>query len=304
MSLRDFIASGASIMDYFHDGVVIVDQLGIVRYVNEANDRITGMNKEDVIGKKYGIRVLLDAARFAENAYFIKQREPGYEQTSIKQIVREMFGCAEAFTMSAKKDALINMGGLIGIKEDAELYAQASATVVPYEGFVTYGGLSGRDIEAMAQGLWEGIEEDYLESRIGQVEYLGQRLIDAGVPIQRPVGGHAVFIDAKKFFPHIPQEQFLAQALCVELYIEAGVRAVEVGSLLLGRDPETGQQKLAEMELTRLTIPRRVYTNRHMDVVADAILNVWQRKDSVNGLELTNEPKVLRHFLCRMQPIE
>ncbi len=256
------------------------------------------------IGQKYGISVIIDAARYAENAYFIKQREPGYQDKSIKEIVKEMFSYAKAFTMSAKKDALVNMGGLIGIKNDESLYARSSAGIVPYEGYITYGGLSGRDMEAISQGLWEGIEEAYLENRIGQVEYLGNRLIEAGVPIQRPVGGHAVFIDAKAFFPHIPQSQFPAQALCMELYIEGGIRAVEVGSLLLGRDPETGDQKLAQTEFTRLTIPRRMYTDRHMDVVADTVISVFQRREEVCGLELTHEPKVLRHFLCSLQPVK
>jgi len=254
------------------------------------------------ICKKHGIKFCIDSARFAENAWFIKCREQGYSTKSIKEITREAFSHADLFTLSAKKDAIINMGGLVGVKDDAELFQKFKEWTISYEGFITYGGLSGRDLEALAIGLYEGISEDFLKYRIGQVEYLAGLLDDAGIIYQAPAGGHGIFVDARSMFPQIPYYEFPAQALAIELYREAGIRACDIGSYMLGNDPDTGKQLKSTFEFTRLAIPRRVYTQAHFDVMAEALIAIKKRADKVRGYKITWEPLVLRHFQAHLEP--
>lgn len=248
------------------------------------------------LADKYGIMTVFDSARFAENAYFIKIREEGYADKTIREIVLEMFSYADAMTMSSKKDAIVNMGGFIALRDKA-LFEQASVFNIMYEGYITYGGMSGRDMNALSQGLREGTEFDYLQTRIGQIEYLGQRLVDFGIPVQQPFGGHAIFVDAKRFLTNLPKEEFQAQTLAVELYLESGVRTVEIGALLADRDPDTRENRYPALELLRLAIPRRVYTNNHMEYVAVALANVFERRNSIkSGLRITHEAPIMRHF--------
>lgn len=255
------------------------------------------------IATRYGVPVFFDAARFAENAYFIKEREPGYADKSIPEIVREMFSYGDGCTMSAKKDGLVNIGGFLAFNSE-EYYRQAVQWGIVYEGFATYGGQAGRDLEALARGLREVVEEDYLENRIGQVHYLAQKLLDLGIPIIEPPGGHGVYLDAQRFLPHIPREQFPAQTLAVELYIEGGIRGVELGSNAFAhRDEKTGEMIYPRLELVRLAIPRRVYTDRHMDHVARTLAAIARRKENLRGLRLVYEAPVLRHFTSRFERV-
>ena len=264
---------------------------------------IANIRETSRIAKEYGITVVIDAARYAENCHFIKRREEGYGEKSIREIAREIFSYGDIFTMSSKKDAIVNIGGLVGVKNDAELFEKVKANTIPMEGFISYGGLAGRDLEALAVGLQEGVDEDFLKYRIGQMEYLAGKLEEAGIPYQSPVGGHAVFLDAKKLLPHIPYHEFPAQALAIELYIEAGIRSCDIGSYMLGNDPDTGEQLQSEFEFTRLAVPRRVYTQSHLDVIVEALKEIKERKDTLKGYRITWEPKILRHFTAKLEPI-
>jgi len=252
---------------------------------------------------KYGIPLFLDACRFAENAYFIKKREKGYENKSILEIVREMFSYADGCTMSAKKDAFANIGGFLAMNDD-ELALKARNVLIVTEGFPTYGGLAGRDLEAIAQGLEEVLDENYLIYRIRSVEYLAEKLIDRGIPVLIPPGGHAVYLDAKRFAPHIPPEQFPGQSVVVELFRVGGIRSVEIGSVMFGRrDKETGKFIPHTMELVRLAIPRRVYTQSHIDYVIEVITEVYRNRDKLKGYKIVWEAPLLRHFTARFEPI-
>lgn len=251
--------------------------------------------------KKYDIPVFFDAARFAENAYFIKMREKEYADHSIKDIVHEMFSYTDGATMSGKKDAIVNIGGFLACRDKA-LFEKISMYCILYEGYLTYGGLAGRDLAAMAQGLKEGCDFHYLEARTGQVAFLGKLLKEYGIAYQEPPGGHAIFVDAKKMLPHIPKEEYRAQTLAVELYLEGGVRGVEIGTLLADRDPNTRENRYPQLELLRLAIPRRVFTNNHMDYIAACLRNIYARRDKIKkGFRITKEANIMRHFTLELE---
>lgn len=252
--------------------------------------------------EKHGIKVMYDATRCVENAYFIKEREDGYHNKTIAEILLEMMSYADGATMSGKKDCLVNIGGFLALN-DEELYQKACQLVVLYEGMPSYGGLAGRDMEAMARGIYESVDYFYIKHRIEQVRYLGEKIDHAGVPLVKPIGGHAVFLDARKFLSHIPQDQFPAQMLAAQLYLHSGVRSMERGIISAGRNKE-GQHYYPKLELVRLTIPRRVYTYAHMDVVADAVIDLYQKRESIPGLKMVYEPPVLRFFTARFEPLQ
>jgi tyrosine phenol-lyase len=254
------------------------------------------------LAHRHGIRVILDAARVVENAYFIQKREPGCEDRTIASIVRELCDQTDGCTMSAKKDPLVNIGGFLAVNDHA-IYEDAANLAVIYEGLHTYGGMAGRDMEALATGIEESLAPEHIRARVGQVLYLGQKLIDAGIPIVQPVGGHGVFLDARAILPHVPQEQYPAQALAAALYLDSGVRSMERGIVSAGRNKETGEENKPKLELVRLTIPRRVYTQAHMDVVAESVELVYAERQRIGGLRMSHEPKYLRFFQARFEPL-
>ena len=253
------------------------------------------------LSHSYGIRVVIDSARFAENAYFIKMREKGYDKKSIKEICLEMFSHVDGMTMSAKKDAIVNMGGFFATKHE-DWFEASKVFCIVNEGYITYGGMNGRDMEALAVGLDENTEFDNLDTRIRQVEYLGKKLDEYGIPYQRPAGGHAIFVDAPRILTHVPKEEFPAQTLTIELYLEAGIRGCEIGYILADRDPKTKENRFGGLDLLRLAIPRRTYTNNHMDVVAAALKNVYDRRETITrGVKITWEAPIMRHFTVQLE---
>ncbi|MBL0181440.1 MAG: tyrosine phenol-lyase [Chitinophagaceae bacterium] len=263
---------------------------------------IKNLKELRALTKKHGIRIIHDMTRVAENAHFIQQREKGYQNRSIKSIVKEICSYTDGATMSAKKDALVNIGGFLAIN-DWDVFEEARNMVVVYEGLHTYGGLAGRDMEAMAIGIGESVNDDHMHARVGQVVYLGEKMIEYGVPIVKPIGGHGIFVDAKKFLPHIPQYQFPAQTLAAEVYLDSGVRTMERGAVSAGRKAN-GENYFPKLELVRFTIPRRVYTQAHMDVIAESTARVYERRNKIKGLKMVYEPKYLRFFQAKFEQLK
>jgi tyrosine phenol-lyase len=286
-------------------GADAIAYLSIAPCVNMAGGQpfsMANLRELSAWADRHGVPIIFDATRALENCYFIQQREEGYADRSIREIFKEMMSYSEGCTMSSKKDNLVNIGGFLATNND-DFFLRAKEMVVVFEGLHTYGGMSGRDMEALARGIEEMIEDAHVAARVRQVEYLGGRLLDAGVPIVEPVGGHAVFIDARRFLPDMPQDHFPAQALAAALYVDSGVRSMERGIVSAGRDPETGDHRRPKLELVRLTIPRRVYTNLHMDVVAESCAALFEARDSIRGLKMVYEPEKLRFFQARFEPL-
>lgn len=286
-------------------GAKRIPYISIATSVNMAGGQpisIKNLKELRSLTKKHGIRVIHDMTRVAENAHFIQQREKGYQNKSIKAIVKEICSLTDGATMSAKKDALVNIGGFLAVN-DWDVFEEARNMVVVYEGLHTYGGLAGRDMEAMAIGIMESVDDDHMHARVGQVIYLGEKMIDYGVPIVRPIGGHGIFVDAKKFLPHIPQYEFPAQTLAAEVYLDSGVRTMERGVVSAGRKAN-GENYYPKLELVRFTIPRRVYTQAHMDVIAESTARVYERRNKIRGLKMVYEPRYLRFFQARFEPLK
>ncbi len=281
--------------------------LGLITITNNATGgqpvSLENIRRTSKIYRKYKIPFFIDACRYAENAYFIKTRESGYAEKSTLEIAQEVFSLADGATMSAKKDALVNIGGFLAMNDD-DLFQRAQNELILREGFPTYGGLAGRDLDAIAVGLWEGLDEQYLEYRLGQTAYLVEGLHDAGIPVVLPPGGHAVYVDARNLLPHIPRDEFPGQALSIELYLEGGIRGVELGSVAFAyTDPETGEKHYPLMELLRMAIPRRMYTQAHMDFVIETFKRIAEHKDEIKGCRITYAPELLRHFTARFEPL-
>ena len=286
-------------------GAVRIPYVSLAATVNMAGGQpisLANLRAVSQYTRRYGISLILDATRAVENAWFIQQREPGNRDRTIAEILREMCDLTDGATMSGKKDSLVNIGGWLGLRDDA-LAERARNLVVLYEGLHTYGGLAGRDMEAMAIGIEESVDEAHVRSRIGQVLYLGEKLIGSGIPVVRPIGGHAVFLDAARILSHLPRTQLPAQALAAALYVDSGVRAMERGAVSAGRDRDTGANRYPALELVRLTIPRRVYTQAHMDVVAESVAELYEQRQRVSGLRFVHEPEHLRFFQARFEPV-